>query len=209
MSKPVKKYKEIKEDAEKMKRFVVMGDFKGFYNKAYAVCHCQVSETPMSFFVVDPNCVIEQMFKARVIINPKIIKAEDMRKLDESVSVPNTIEYDEPCLSFPFRKPKKTLRHDTVEVEYQIPVMGGLRLKTVRGVLNGIASEIFQHEVDHTNGKNIYFSDEEPVEWWKLIGTDKSKGGSSLESPESLNLKQSKQTHIYNVTSDGPEKGSN
>lgn len=212
ISKPVSNYKEIKAVAEEMKRFIVVGKFEGFYNKAFAIAHCQVSETPMSFFIVAPDCVNEGMFKGQVIINPQIISAplqkniavypEAVKKLGldpekikgKPVNIPNAIEYLEPCMSFLFRRPKKIIRYDEIHVRYQIPSFFGL--KTITADLVGIASEIFQHEYDHTQGKNIYFESETPVKWWELIGTPKSKGGTSLDNPDELGLFQSKEISI-------------
>lgn len=194
ISKPVSNYKEIRAEAEAMKRFIVRGVFKGFYNKAFAIAHCQVSETPMAFFVVAPECIQERMFKDQVIINPVILEAKPFKDLTgktidrENVLIDdpnlvgvirNKIEYNEPCLSFPFRKPKRVVRYDLIKVKYQI--RGLLGLKTIETGLSGIASEIFQHEVGHLQGKNIYFESEPPVKWWELIGNPKSIGGTSLD----------------------------
>lgn len=209
ISKPVVAYKEIKADVEAMKRFIVFGNFKGYYNKAFAIAHCQVSETPMSFFVVSPECVDEKLYENQVIINPEILEAplhknvagspEALRAagLDpdkikaKQVNVPNGIEYQEMCMSFPFRTPKRLTRYDVIKVRYQIPTFFGF--KTIEKYINGITSEIFQHEYDHTQGKNIYFESETPVKWWELLGTEKSKGGTSIDSADSLGLKASKE----------------
>jgi peptide deformylase len=206
ISKPVVSYKEIKAEAEAMRRFIVLGQFKGYYNKAFAITHCQVSETPFAFFVVAPECLKEKMFVDDVVINPQIVEAplykniagnpEALKKqgLDpekikaQSIKVPNAIEYQEPCMSFPYRTPKRITRYDVIKVKYQTPSLFGM--KTVEAELKGIASEIFQHEFDHTQGKNIYFTSETPVKWWELIGTAKSLGGTSLDAPEGLNLKK-------------------
>jgi peptide deformylase len=190
ISKPVKKYSEIHDQAEKMIKFIWKGGFKGFYNKAFAIAHCQVSETPYAFFVVAGELIKEKWFKRQVIINPEILEAPDMiegKTPDGKViRMPNASEYDEPCMSFPFRKPKKVLRYNKIKIRYQIPTLFG-RMKTIEEWCMGIKSEIFQHEYDHTKGENIYFSAETPVKWWELIGNPKSKGGVSLDSePEDM-----------------------
>ena len=195
VSKPVVVYKEIKKEANEMRRFIVLGQFKGFYNKAYAIAHCQVSETPMSFFVVAPECIKEKMFVDDIIVNPEIIKSETYKEI-AGRKVVNGIEYQEPCMSFPFRRPKRITRYDVIKVRYQIPGFFGFGLKTVEAELKGIASEIFQHCYDLTKGKNIYFESEAPVKWWDLIGTEKSKGGTSLDDPEGLNLKRSSEKSL-------------
>lgn len=213
ISKPVEAWKEIKDEVELMRRFIVKGNFKGYYNKAFAIAHCQVSETPYAFFVVSPDVMVEKMFEADVIINPEIVDApahkniaadpEALKKIADqmhtkpenfkakAITVPNTIEYQEPCMSMPFRTPKRITRFDVIKVRYQIK--GLLGLKTVEAELKGIASEIFQHEYDHTQGKNLYFTSETPVKWWDLIGTEKSKGGTSLDAPEGLGLVAAKE----------------
>jgi hypothetical protein len=59
--------------------------------------------------------------------------------------------------------------------------------------LSGIASEIFQHEYDHTLGKNIFFTSENPVKWWELIGNPKPVGGTSLDQFDPTGLTPSKE----------------
>ena len=211
VSKPVKSYKEIRPEAEEMKRFIVAGRFQGFYNKAFAISHCQVSEQPYAFFVVAPEVIKEKMFESQVIVNPEIVEAPTSRNIAgdpemlkqfgldpeqvlaaKSINVPNAIEHQEPCLSFPFRKPKGVLRYDVIKVKYQIPGIFGL--KTIQKELSGIASEIFQHEYDHLQGKNIYFETETPVKWWELFGKDRSKPGTSLQPADELGLDRAKET---------------
>jgi len=195
ISKPVVSYKEIRVEAREMRRFIVLGKFKGFYNKAFSIAHCQVSETPMSFFVLAPECVKEKMFVDDVIINPIIIEAKENKEI-AGREIKNSIEYQEPCMSFPYRRPKRVIRYDVIKIKYQIPGFFGFGLKTIEAELKGIASEIFQHCYDLTRGKNIYFESETPVKWWELIGTEKSKGGTSLDNPEGLNLKRAKEKRV-------------
>jgi len=178
VSKPVVSFKEIEKQAYEMTSFIVTGPFNGLYNKAFAIAHCQVSETPLAFFVVSPDVIAEKMFESQIIINPKIISSPDFRKVD-TFTYPNKQTFLEPCMSFPFRKPKSIERWGNIQVKYQIKGFWGL--KTVKRELIGIASEIFQHETDHINGKNVYFPDTKTYKWWELIGNEKSKGGNSLE----------------------------
>jgi peptide deformylase len=217
ISKPVAAFKEIKNEAQELVAFIDRGRYKGFYNKAFAIAHCQVSETPYAFFVVSADVINEKMFEDRVIINPEITEAPLYKEIKSSeekaqaklpeglkaakIQIPNAIEYQEPCMSFPFRTPKRITRYDVIKVKYQ--THGLLGFKTHEAELKGIASEIYQHEFDHLQGKNIYFTSETPVKWWELIGTAKSLGGTSLDAPEGLNLKKSseKATEQINVES--------
>jgi hypothetical protein len=208
LSKPVEAYKEIKGEVEKLKRFIVSGKFQGYYNKAFALPHSVVSETPFAFFIVAPEVMAEKMFKAQVVVNPEVIEAKEFFEASEKdlkdvpdelkktqIQIPNIIDYQEPCMCFPFRQPKKIKRYNRIKVRYQIPtLLGGL--KTVEDELQGIASEIFQHDTDHINGKNIYFESESPVKWWELIGTPRSKGGTSLDDPDELGLKRAKENAV-------------
>lgn len=194
LSKPVDKFGEISADAEALRRYIVKGNFnKGLYNKVFALAHCQVSETPYAFFVVSPDVIAEKMFEDDIIINPKIIEAKPNKLIGNGVTVPNYVQYDEMCMSFPFRQPKPVTRFDKIKVQYQVQgTLWGLR--TVEAELSGIASEIFQHEYDHTLAKNIYFESEEPVKWWTLYGHEKSKGGSSIDPIDSQGLITAKES---------------
>ncbi len=212
LSKPVRSYREIRDEAEALSRFIVRGRLTGLYNKAFALSHCQVSETPYAFFVVSPDVIVEKMFEHNVIINPKILVARTYKPSDSMLftgksadgsdgrqvnGLWNGAEYMEPCLSFPFRKPKRVVRYDEIEVEYMTPWIFGLRKR--RRTLKGIASQIFQHEYDHVMAKNIYFESDAPVKWWEMIGKAKSKGGTSLDDAGALGLERSSE-HPREVT---------
>lgn len=196
ISKPVRRYKEIKQDAEELKKLIVSGNFKGNYQQTYAIAHCQVSERPMSFFVIDPKHLKSKenpqgMFESQVIINPKILEAPYYKAKagrlftghtpydgQEVGRIPNTLECQEACMSFPYRREKALARFDQVKVSYQIKKWWGL--KTVKRDLSGFTSEIFQHEYDHTRGKNIFFESEEPREWWVMTISEKQRAHNIL-----------------------------
>lgn len=189
ISKPVKSYKEIRSEAKELMDFVWRGEFKGLWNKAYAIAHCQVSETPYAFFVVAMEHINSKMFDDQVIINPQILEAPTMIKIkhgNEMVDIPNAIDYDEPCMSFPFRQPKRITRYNEIKVRYQVHRFIGF--KTVTRKLSGLASEIFQHEYDHIQGKNIYFESEHPVKWWELIGKDRPLSDGSPDKFDATGL---------------------
>lgn len=181
ISKPVRRWSEIKAEAERMKAFCGAGQFKGLYNSAYAIAHTQVCDKPMSFFIVTEGNYGKikdgKLFESWVIINPKILKAPLYKPTNSYLAtghtpydgeiinrVPNSIECQEACMSFPFRKTKRITRYDVIEVSYQIP--GFFGLKTIKRTLSGFPSEIFQHEFDHTEGRNIFMETEKPYCWW-------------------------------------------
>lgn len=94
----------------------------------------------------------------RAFFNPKILK------LSPTVKV-----YTEGCLSIPNYWGEVT-RHLWVDVEYQ-----DLSGQTVKERLKGLTAHIYQHEVDHLNGK--LFMDhilEQKSKLFKVVGKDKT-----------------------------------
>lgn len=178
-SKPVTSFKEIKDEAEEMLGFFDPSTkWQGLWDKVYAIAHCQVSETPMAFFVVSKEVVDEKMFPGQIIINPVILAKEEEIEV-KGLKVPNLKRLDEQCISFPYRSAKKVERYDVIKVRYQTPGFWGLKTHTAE--LKGIQSQIFQHEVGHCLGQNIFFRDMPTVKWWTLPGTPKGVGGTSLD----------------------------
>ncbi len=146
-SKLVGSWSQIADEAEELIKFFDENDgkFKGEHPYAYAIAHCQVSAFPYAFFVVNKALVeLHNLFPARVIINAKILEGKDIRRVDEG------------CLSFPYRKSKKVERYSEVKVEFQI-LGKSLTLETKTGWVKWPASQVFQHEIYHFMGKNIYF----------------------------------------------------
>jgi peptide deformylase len=168
LSRTVESYGQIKDEAEALLDFIDHAKLKGFYNKAYAISHAQVSETPYAFFVVSNEMIRDKQFPARVIINPEILASPIYKQIGGMGRVPNSFELREPCLSFPYREPKRITRYDAIKVSYRIPTFWGL--KTITQDLIGIPSAVFQHEYDHAQAKNIYFESDSAIKWWELDG---------------------------------------
>lgn len=146
-SRPVKNWKEIAAAAGEMGEFIATGKFTGLWEKAWSLCHCQVQrEGHFAFFVVHPKEVGKgKMFRAEVIVNPKIVEAKEEN---------NKERMDEACMSFPHRQVKKVERYSVIKVRYQI--RGWFGLKTVEETATELKAQIFQHEIMHIQGKNIY-----------------------------------------------------
>ena len=140
----VRSWKEIKSEALEMQRFIAEGKFAGYYDKAYAISHAQVSDQPKSFFVLnkDKDYGLLKVFKSGVVVNLRILKQYD------------PVEFKEACMSWPFRQPTKTERFYDVIVKYEISFLGFLIPVTKR--LKGLPAFICQHETDHAEGRNIY-----------------------------------------------------
>lgn len=166
ISEKVRKFSDIKQDAAEMAEMLAEGKFTGYYPKGYALAHAQVSDSPSAFFVVDAGLVRDDAFEHPVIINPRVLespvyheftKAEKKMKLDKNYRRVNHKQYEEGCLSFPYRRAKRLNRFDRIKVKYQTP--GGLfGLKTHVKWLEGLPSQVFQHEYDHIMGCNIFFN---------------------------------------------------
>jgi peptide deformylase len=159
-------YADIREDVEELKKFIIEADKK---RECYCIHHAQVSEDPWNFFVIHPRWVLgdDRLFEHQVIINPKIIDHVDIERASfEKLKIADTpanrkwwANFDlagkwvsEGCMSFPFRQPKKVYRYYQINVEYYD---NKFQLHKTR--LVGTAAQIFQHEVLHGQGKNIYF----------------------------------------------------
>jgi len=112
-------------------------------------------------------------FDEKVIINPEILEMKETieREVPERELADNEQGYEivqkkkdivnkgtnkEGCLSFPHRKEKNYERYYKIKVKYQ--TVGGLfgGLKTIKETVTGFKANIFQHEVDHANCKNIF-----------------------------------------------------
>lgn len=122
----------------------------GVYQRFFAIAHPQVNETdPLRFFVLNHLSQEFEGFRSVVIINPVI--------LDHTES---TIDSEEGCASFSMLPTRIVQRWNKIEVEYsplefdenQKPVLG----KRISMNLRGRKSKVFQHEIDHLNGKYIY-----------------------------------------------------
>jgi peptide deformylase len=105
------------------------------FKRILAIAHCQIElENPLRFFVTETG---------EIIINPKIIRHTN-----------TTVDSQEGCLSFPGEPSITVQRWNRCEVGYQI-IENNKFLYVAEGI-NGQRSKMFQHEIDHFNGKYIY-----------------------------------------------------
>lgn len=144
-SKRVEKFVDIMREAYALKE-LSDSNFAGRNSKCVALHHSQVSADPFNFFTVSKH-VADGLFPDPIIINPQIIS------VDESTAY----RIDEGCMSFPFRSPKKMKRYFKIRVKYNTPV-GGL-LRVWEEDCEGLKAHIFQHECDHAQGRNIFFTE--------------------------------------------------
>ncbi len=153
-AKPVTKWSEVRDDAKAMLK-MVDGTFPGIYPKAFALHHAQVRAEPRSFFVLSSAAAARFGLAFRIILNPRVIDAPRHVK-DEKTgrTAPNFAMMSEACVSFPHRKSRNVGRYGRMTVEFQ--TSGAFGLKTHLTTLDGLASQVFQHEVDHGKGINVF-----------------------------------------------------
>lgn len=141
----VKNWRQIKKEALVLRDFIQNGKFKGDYSQAYAISHAQVSDKPMWYFVLNESIEdgwLKKQFGSWCIVNAEIIKFGD------------PCSFEEACMSFPFRKPKRINRFNDIIVKYKVPYMGILWSKKKQ--FKELPAFIIQHEQSHNVGENIY-----------------------------------------------------
>jgi peptide deformylase len=127
-------------------RKVLPGDFKKVEHDAFemkhlcdgkrivGLSHPQIDDVdPLRFFVCDNE----------IVINPEIVRHSNY-----------TVPSREGCLTFPDRPIITHQRWRKMEVQYLSLVNG--EIGTFQRSLNGLESFIWQHEIDHLNGKYCY-----------------------------------------------------
>lgn len=161
------------------------GSFPEPHITAYAVSHCQVNDhrngNPFAFFIVNKQFMNKKesstnySWPDQIIYNPEILEkpetvvkdvpAREVSKDDNgNVSykivkkrgkVSNQYEVAEACMSFNYKKDKKVMRCYSIRVRYQTRGFFG-RIRRHTEWIEGLKAHIFQHEMDHMEGNNIY-----------------------------------------------------
>ena len=120
---------------EAQKMYSMCFEPSGIHRSAEAIAHSQINdEKPLRLFVTRHG---------GVIINPKINRHTNAIMLKT-----------EGCMSFPDKQPVPVERFYKIEAEYQTIDDGKLTEK--RNIkLKGLEAQIWQHEIDHMNGKYV------------------------------------------------------
>lgn len=142
-----------------------------------------VPDEPFAFFVIHKDFInkkqnpVNYSWPSQIIYNPEILESpETVEKMipkreikkdgDGNITtkivkvlgkVANTYEVPEGCMSFNHKKPKKMTRYFKIRVKYQTRGFFG-RIKTHDEWIEGLKAHIFQHEMEHMRGENIYFN---------------------------------------------------
>lgn len=109
----------------------------GRYKNFAAAAHCYMTkEKPLAFFVDN---------EGKFFINPKITRA-----------LKTTEMYRESCGMFPMESFSLAERSRKIEVEYQTIRLNGELSEVIAEGLKGPKAIVFQHMVDHMEGKTIW-----------------------------------------------------
>jgi len=98
---------------------------------------------------------VKKMVSSRVLVNPEDKKDLRTKIIHEEKDIPNLIDVFESCSSFPYKKAKRIQRYYRIKVRYQIKKWYGF--KTITEWVEGVKAHTFQHEVQHSTGRNIFF----------------------------------------------------
>lgn len=162
------------------------GSFVGKYRNAWAISHAQVCAEPLAMFVITQEFIakddgrlnhVNTLWRSRIIFNPVILETPDVlevqvpkrnvkRVAHDKVEVETTIEtvrkpnlytpaIKEACMSFPYRSGRSIKRLFRIKVAYDIIGFFGQR-KHVEEWIEGVKAHIFQHEVMHQHGLDMY-----------------------------------------------------
>jgi hypothetical protein len=121
---------------------------KDLYFEAQAIWNAEILEKPHKVKMQVPQRRVEKVGKeAKVHID--LVERE----------VSNEIEVKEGCMSYPHRRGKYMRRFHTIKVRYQYitKTLGITHVKTFEGWVEGLKAHILQHEVQHQEGKTMYF----------------------------------------------------
>lgn len=138
-SSKVESWDQIKDMAAELKDLVANGPFEGYHDEPLGIHHQQVANPSLDFFVL---CDEVKEFWHWCVVNLVIHERSE------------PVEFEEGCMSWPYRKPRSTYRFDKIKVTFSIP--DGDTLKEVTQEMEGLPAIIAQHESDHGKGINIY-----------------------------------------------------
>lgn len=116
--------------------------------------------------IVEALDEIERLVPKREVVRKPNSKEFEVKLSRQYKMVSNLIDCDDACMSYPNRTKKKTKRYHTIKVRYQIlrSFLGFKWLKTVEEEVEALKAHIFQHEIDHSFGIDMYFGDGEDRE---------------------------------------------
>lgn len=151
---PAKKVEDIKsifEEADEILWLIESGNIyapRSKWDDCYAVAQPQVSNNPLRYFVINPaSKELVKAFGGLIIVNPRLLSKDRTSRFMSP----------EGCLSYPYNPIKKVKRFTKIEVKYDIITNKGRDIKSFSSKsLTDLPAIIFQHELEHLNGKSIW-----------------------------------------------------
>lgn len=127
--------------------------------------------------VVEARDQVKRLVPKRELIKKPNSNEHEMKITGEEKLVSNFIDAPDACMSYPNRTKKNTHRYHTIKVRYQVlrSFLGFKWLKTIEEEVQALKSHIFQHEIDHSYGIDIYFGngeDRNPEKPYKNRGNE-------------------------------------
>lgn len=123
---------------------------KNYYFQSPAIFNAKIVEAPEKIEAKTPSRELVKDAKGKTT-GSKIVVKEGM--------VSNLIDVPEACMSFVHRKQKNHKRYYRIKVKYQevASLFGVKYLRTRMEWVEGLKAHIFQHEIDHAQGKNMFY----------------------------------------------------
>ena len=118
---------------------------ENFYFPSRIIYNAEILEAPEKIETIIPKRNISKSKEGEVITEIK----QETRMTSNEIYIP------EACSSFPMKRQKNITRFYKIKVRYQIKSWYGFR--TITEWVYGLKSHIFQHEVQHSKGENIYY----------------------------------------------------
>lgn len=154
-----KDFKKIEKVAFDMTMLAFNAEKENLFGNVFAVAHAQIVKKPLAFFILNAkNPKITAQFGdfiqkyGPIIINPKIVPGKHSGTKQDMW---------EGSLSFPGKEMIEVRRYYKITVAFHYLTFSKTTSK-VSGIkkaeesFKGFCSQLFQHEIDHTNGINIY-----------------------------------------------------
>ena len=98
---------------------------------------------------------VEKLISTRELVDPTDKKNLETKIIHKEQFIPNVIDVYESCSSFPYKKAKRIQRYYRIKVRYQIKKWYGF--KTITEWVEGVKAHTFQHEIQHSTGRNIFY----------------------------------------------------
>lgn len=154
VAQPVVNENDIFKEAKEISNGMVEDTFlypNTLWKEAIAIAQPQVSGRPLRYFVINPkfkDLIAE--FGGQVIVNPHLDYKDKLSKF----------MFKDACMSYPLRPAIKVKRYSRITASYDIIVSLKADKPEIKKFkekqLTELAALVFQHELEHLNGKSLF-----------------------------------------------------